>query len=230
MVRALWITTWALVGVGLFAVTMRAMYPADLATRTDPARDTVFAMAGTSDPFATVRPAEMRRYDSRLATHPRLTRLHLIPGALFLLFAPIQFVPAVRNRYRNLHRWSGRILMALAATLMIGAFYFGVGVPYAGAPETIAIALFGTLFLAALARAWIAIRNRQQDLHREWMIRAFAVAIAIAAMRVVLLVVDYPFTMLGMSPTGVFAISIWIGFVLSMGAAELWIRRTRVPA
>jgi len=230
MARALWIATWALVGVGLFAVTLRVMFPADLATIGDPSRDVVFALAGTSDPFALVRPAEIRRYDARLADHPRLTRLHILSGALFLLLAPLQFVPSLRNRYRNLHRWSGRLLLALAATLMIGAAYFGIGMPFGGAQEAIPMVVFGPLFVIALARAWIAIRQGQQDLHREWMIRAFSVAIGISTMRVVLLAVDYPLTMLRVPPTGVFVISIWIGWLLSIGAAEAWIRRTRVIA
>jgi hypothetical protein len=99
--------------------------------------------------------------------------------------------------------------------------------PFAGPPEAAAIALFGGLFLLALARGFVAIRRRDLATHREWMIRAFAIALGISTVRLLGAVFDLALTPAGVSPAGVFLVSIWLGWLVTLGAAELWIRRTR---
>jgi hypothetical protein len=42
------------------------------------------------------------------------------------------------------------------------------------------IGLFGSLFLYALGKGFVHVRAGRVALHREWMIRAFAIALAIA--------------------------------------------------
>src|SRR5688572_4609419 len=44
-------------------------------------------------------------------THPRNTLLHVLPGALLMLLAPLQFSKRIRNRYLTFHRWLGRSLL-----------------------------------------------------------------------------------------------------------------------
>ena len=76
-------------------------------------------------------------------------------------------------------------------------------------------------------RAFVAIRNGQVALHREWMIRAFSVLIGISTIRVVGIAFDLTLTPAGYGPRELFALSLWTGWIISLGAAELWIRRSR---
>ena len=101
------------------------------------------------------------------------------------------------------------------------------GVQQALHDETAAVVVFGGLFLAAIATAFGAIRRREVARHREWMIRAFAVAIAISVVRVISVIADLLLTPGGVPPQTVFLISIWSGWILTLGIAELWIMRTR---
>lgn len=59
------------------------------------------------------------------------------------------------------------------------------------------------------------------------MIRAFAVGIGISTVRVVMIVLDFALTPAGFHPKEIFVLGIWTGWVITVGAAELWIRYTR---
>lgn len=167
---------------------------------------------------------EFEEMDRRFATRPVLTYLHIVPGALFLTFAPFQFSARLRARHLSLHRWCGRALVILA--LLAGLSAFPLGLPsYGGPVESSATILFGTLFLVAVGRAFVAIRRRDVARHREWMIRGFSIAIGISTIRIVtsILSIITP----AMSVQELIALSFWIGWTLMVGVAELWVRRTR---
>ena len=102
--------------------------------------------------------------------------------------------------------------------------------PYGGPGEALAIAIFGGLLLVALTKAVVAIRDGRVAEHREWMLRAFAVALAIATVRIVAVPFDIAFTPLGLDPRRQFVLSVWTGWLITVGGAEVWIRRTRVGA
>lgn len=178
-----------------------------------------------SERFRELQP-ELVRFLGKFNRYPATTLLHVVPGALIMLLAPLQFSRRIRARHIRLHRWSGRTIVALAIPMGLSGLFFGLLVPFAGAVEASAVALFGAFFLFAVVRGFRAIRARDTRAHREWMIRMFAVALGVSAQRVVgtalLLITREP-------PSAWFGASVWLGFALAAGAAELWIRATRPP-
>src|ERR1700679_10912 len=60
-------------------------------------------------------------FDSGLQINKALTFVHIIPGALFMILAPLQFVPGIRARHLWFHRFSGRILVVLGLIIGITA-------------------------------------------------------------------------------------------------------------
>ena len=85
----------------------------------------------------------------------------------------------------------------------------------------------------ALARAVRAVRRGDVTRHREWMIRAYAVAIGISTTRVVGAALDLALSPVGFRPRGLFVLAIAAGWSLTVAAAELWIvgtRASRTPA
>lgn len=160
--------------------------------------------------------------------HPVATMLHMVPGAFVLAMAPLQFSPWIRHRWPGLHRGSGRFLMSMVVLAAASGFFFGFAAPLGGALESSAVAVFGAIFVFAAARGWIAIRRGDRVRHREWMIRMFAVAVGIAVIRVGMIA--------AIAATGVgaaaltpeaFAAALWIGWLVTLAAAEAWIRVTR---
>lgn len=228
--RLAWGGLALLVLVGVSASAARAAFHADLGARMEPNRERLFHALGLEDPNQGVRSIEVARFDSSFAAHPLQTLLHVVPGGLFLALAPLQFWSRLRTRHPRFHRWSGRFLVAAGLASGLNGLYFGLLMPFAGPPESVGIALFGGLFLLALVRGFVAIRRRDQAGHREWMIRAFAIALGISTVRVLGALFDLALTPLGVAPAPVFLLSVWLGWIVTIGAAELWIRRTRPHA
>lgn len=227
LARPLWTVVILLVLLGVASGVLRSVFTSDLVARIEPVRMQVLAALHLNDPFLDERPAELAQADGRLAAHPLRIVLHSVAGSLFLLAAPFQFSARVRSRHLSWHRWSGRILLLVAFPMVLTGMYFGILLPYGGPGEVVLIALVGTLFLVGASQAFVAIRRRQVARHREWMIRVFAIAISISTVRVAAAAGDLLLTPAGIRPPAIFVISLWIGWGLTLAAAELWIRYTR---
>lgn len=216
-----------LVAIGVAAAVGRTAFPADIVTRADPLRERLMRALHRDDPFASERAAELDRFDSRYAAHRVVALLHVVPGGLFLVLASLQFSSRIRSRFIQYHRRAGRLLVVVAFVTTGPALYFGLLMPYGGPGEAAAIALFGALFLLTIGVGFAAIRRGQVARHREWMIRAFAIALGISTVRIVGPVFDIALTPAGFRPPVLFVFAVWTGWILTLAAAELWIRRTR---
>jgi uncharacterized membrane protein len=178
-------------------------------------------LAGVIKPY--VNP-KFGAFDSGFQLNRVLTFVHIIPGALFMILAPLQFVPGIRSRHLWFHRLSGRILVVLGliigTTALIMSFKTNIG----GATETAATVLFASVFLFSLVKGFYHIRRHEVVLHREWMIRMFAIGFAVATVRPI---VGMFFAFSRLSPHQFFGIAFWTGFTIHLIAAELWINYTR---
>ena len=110
----------------------------------------------------------------RHRTHTGLLLPHIVGGIVALLLGPLQFVPRIRQNHKALHRLVGKIYLASIVVSGVGAtallllpertigFHLGIG--------GLALAWFITSGLA-----YVAIRRRNIEQHREWMIRSYVV-------------------------------------------------------
>ena len=96
-----------------------------------------------------------------------------------------------------------------------------------GFNQAAATTLFATFFLFALCKAFWHIRRREIALHREWMIRAFSVGLAVATIRPIIGMFFATSHFSGLTPHEFFGVAFWIGFVLHLIAAEAWIHATQ---
>ena len=167
--------------------------------------------------------------DQHFASQRGLTLIHILPGMLFMILGPLQFMAKLRERHPRFHRWSGRIFLSASTVLGVAGLRMTLGPTIGGVDEKAAILLFGSFFLAALAKAfWHALR-REFVQHREWMIRGFATGLAVAAIRPIIGSFFAAAALRGRTPDpgSFFGTAFWIGFVLSAVVAEAWIRYTR---
>jgi len=179
--------------------------------------------AATSNPVA----ARFAALDDLFARYPILTLVHVAPGLLFMMLGPLQFSSTIRARHLRWHRWSGRIFVICGAIIGISALVMSFGMPAIGGfNQAAATILFATFFLFALCKAFWHIRRRETTLHREWMIRAFSVGLAVATIRPIIGMFFATSRFSGLTPYEFFGIGFWIGFVLHLMAAEAWIHAT----
>src|ERR1700686_494290 len=182
------------------------------------------AMSARNNPAAALD----RAFDDRRT----LTLLHIVPAMLFMILGPLQFVRRLRAKHPRIHRWSGRIFLTASAVVGVTGLTLAFRKTIGGVDEKAAIVLFGSFFLIALAKAlWHALR-REFALHREWMIRGYAIGLAVATIRPIMGTVFGAAVLQGHRPDPheFFGTAFWIGFTLQMIAAEIWINYTRPRA
>ena len=204
--RIVWTGIVFLVFIGVAAVTRRAvvlLFPGTLG-------------AGASNPAATL--------DTGFAPHEILTLIHILPGALFLTLAAVQFMPSVRSKYLRLHRWMGRCLVVLGLIIGVSALAMSYKMNIGGPNETAATTLFAILFLICLVKAYVHIRRKEVARHREWMIRMYGVALGVATTRPI---VGMFFAFRRLTPHEFFGIAFWLGFTITFLVAEGWVEYTR---
>ncbi len=206
-VRTLWLLTLLLSTIGVLAVARRMLF-----------------LLGALPPVPQGSPAVP---DAGFARHPLLTMVHIVPGLLFVVLGPLQFVSTLRTRRPGLHRWIGRVVLASGMIIGVTALLMSPQMAIGGANETAATTLFAILFLCALGKAFMAIRLGKVALHREWMIRGFAIGLAVAFVRPIVGVFFATRRITHLTPHDFFGTAFWLGFTIQTIAAEIWINRTR---
>jgi uncharacterized membrane protein len=198
-----------LIFVGVLIAIILTFYGIRIAT------DAPFLISG-------IKP-EPEDFESRYVAHPWLAYLHMTPGVLYLLGAPLQLSQRIRTKHCTLHRRLGRVLVTAALVSMLFAFLFGLRFPWGGSVEAVATAVFGCWFLTCLLLAVRALRRHDVVNHRRWMIRGFAAGIAVGTIRIwtgILLasgLLNFPDSI---------AAAFWIAFSLHVLAGEWWVRTT----
>ena len=167
-------------------------------------------------------------YNPGFLRFPTIMALHVVLGGVYLALAPFQFVKRIRYRHLGYHRRMGRVLVAIGLVVGATALFVGFVIPFSGWPERVVIGLFGGLFLFALVKGVVHIRARRVAPHREWMIRAFAIGLSIATMRLIFV----PALVIVADPTDgqiatLSVVSFTVAFVVHASLAEAWIRATR---
>lgn len=162
-------------------------------------------------------------YAARFVEHPWRAYLHIVPGVGYLLLAPLQLSRSFRTRHYDVHRRLGRVLLTCGLVSGTFAIAFGVPLAWGGRPESAATAVFGAWFLGCLLTAYRAIRRQEVARHRRWMIRAFAVGVAVGTIRIWVAIfqafglLDFPDSL---------AVAFWVAFPMHVAAGEWWLRRT----
>jgi uncharacterized membrane protein len=208
VVRILWVITFVLASIGVAIVIRRTL--------------NLFAPSRAPSNFP-----EAAVLDAGFAQHRLLTMIHIIPGLLFMVLGPFQFVRKLRNRRPGLHRWMGRVVLASGIIIGGTALVMSPQMAIGGVNESAATMLFAIVFLFALVKAFLSIRRRNIALHREWMIRAFAVGLAVATIRPIVGVFFATRSITHLTPHDFFGTAFWLGFTVQLIAAEIWINYRR---
>ncbi len=175
-------------------------------------------------------------FSERYVAHPWLAYLHIAPGVVYLVGAPLQLSRRFRARHYAVHRRLGRVLLTSALGAGLFALLFGVPHAWGGAPEAAATLVFGCWFLVCLVLAFRAIRRHDVRHHRRWMVRAFAVGIGVGTIRLWVGIFEGVEQSLsgGTTPSTpdptMFGVAFWLAFTMHVAFGEWWLRRTPAPS
>jgi uncharacterized membrane protein len=109
---------------------------------------------------------------------------HIVGGLAALVTGPFQFSQTFRKKYTSVHRWLGRIYLT---AILIGV----ISATYLSWTSALAIHWTWAVSLQCLSFVWIhtaytayvSIRQRRIQAHREWMIRSYVVTFAFVSFR-----------------------------------------------
>jgi len=152
---------------------------------------------------------------------------HMVPGLLFMLIVPLQFISSIRQHYPKLHKVIGYTALTLSVALIPSGLIFAFAYPYVGFKEQVPTVFYTSIYIACVYMGVRAILRRDISTHREWMVRVYAMGLGIYAIRVwyslFLHLSDQP-------STEFFASAFWIGIAFNLIVAETWINLTRKPS
>jgi uncharacterized membrane protein len=121
----------------------------------------------------------------RFATIPLAATLHLLGAAIALGVGSFQHNARVRNGSLPRHRWLGRAYVIGVLLGGVAAFVMAL-VSQGGLPTHLGFGLLAILWLGTTAKAYVSIRAGDQERHREWMTRSFALTYAAVMLRIYL--------------------------------------------
>jgi hypothetical protein len=99
-----------------------------------------------------------------------------------------------------------------------------VALPLGGINEAVASSFFALFFLVSITRALRARSKKQFTSYGEWLLRAYAVGLAIATVRPIMAL---SFVFFGLKPQEFLGTAFWMGFSLHAIGAEAWIQSNR---
>lgn len=141
---------------------------------------------------------------------------HAGGGIIALLIGAWGFWGTFRNKYLNLHRWFGRIYLLAVLVGSLAGLYMALSA-FGGLPSRIGFSMLGALWLVTGGLAYLRIRQGNVQVHREWMIRNYALTFSAVMLRLWLPL----FMSLGYEFTEAYTSVAWLCWVPNLVVAEL---------
>ena len=160
---------------------------------------------------------------------------HIILAFLITVGGPLQFIPAIRNRFPRFHRINGRIYLTVAVLITLGAFYLVWVREHISLINAVAISGSGVLILYFAFQTVRHAMARRIDAHHRWALRLFIVASAVWFFRVAfglwLFVTDFEMHGVRRDLTGPFDVFAAFGcYLIPLAILELYLRARRREA
>lgn len=109
---------------------------------------------------------------------------HIVLGVIATLIGPFQFIPKIRNNYLKVHRKLGRIYIIATVLGGISGMYLAI-TSSVNLPYSVGLFMLGVTWSTSSIMAFISIKNRKVDLHKDWMIRSYVITLAFVSFRFV---------------------------------------------
>ncbi|MES2660270.1 MAG: DUF2306 domain-containing protein [Verrucomicrobiota bacterium] len=150
--------------------------------------------------------------------------VHVFTSMLPLLAGFTQFAPWILRKQPRVHRLMGRVYVITVCFItgpasLIMAFYANGGIT-----SRIAFVTLALLWLGTTAMGWRTVLQRKWQVHREWMIRSYALTLSAITLRAWKYAIVFAFEP---RPMDAYRIVAWLGFVPNLLIAEWLIRRYR---
>ena len=160
--------------------------------------------------------------DAKYRATPLIFIIHAFSGAVALITGPLQFNRTLLSRKRSLHQLSGKLYVSAIWSASVAALWDALffDIPLLG---KVAFGVLAVLWFSTTTIAYLRVRKRRIQEHREWMIRSFSLSFFF---------VTGGFWMPGLTATSLpyevaYPLAVFLAWFLNLLFAEVWIRWTR---
>lgn len=153
----------------------------------------------------------------RFEAIPVQARLHIYPGALALLLGAFQFSRRIRQDYKAWHVNAGRVYIVLVLLSALGGLLLAVEAHGQHAVTRTGFSVLAVLWIVSAVMAYIHARNHRFNLHKQWMIRNYALTLAAVSLRIELGVLQFVFDL---SFDEAYMLIAWLAWVPNLVVAE----------
>lgn len=164
----------------------------------------------------------------RFFAAPAPISLHILSAILFCILGAFQFSAELHRLYPRSHRLAGRIALPCGVLASLSGVWMTV--TYALYPHSQGALLYGfriasgLAMVVAISLAFSAIRRRDIDVHRSWMIRAYAIGQGAGTQ----VLITVPFILVLGGVSGLTRdLLMCAGWLINIAVAEWIIRRRR---
>ena len=126
-----------------------------------------------------------QEFQQRFAEFPLYAAFHVLGSGVALLIGGFQFLPRLRARRIELHRWLGRSYLIAVLIGGVGGIVMATRA-HGGLAGQFGFFLLGVVWLVSGWQAYAAVRRGDIQAHRVWMIRNFALTFAAVTLRLYL--------------------------------------------
>lgn len=150
--------------------------------------------------------------------HPWLW-VHAGLAATALITGPWQFIPRLRTRFPQVHRWTGRVYIFACLVGGVAGLLLASG-STAGPIARAGFGLLALVWLGVNANGLrLAMTGRYAE-HRQWMIRSFALTFGAVTLRIYMPAAQVA----GLDPMVAYRAIAWLAWVPNLMLAELYVR------
>ena len=170
--------------------------------------------------------AEITPANARFFAAPIPVLVHATGAIFYLIVGAFQFIPRSRRRPGGWHRISGRLLVPTGLAVCISGLWMTLFYPRpedTGDLLTAFRLVFGSAMTASIVLGFRAIRRRDFASHRAWMIRGYAIGIAVGTQAITLSLGYLAFGTLDATGKGLL---MGAGWAINLAVAE-WLIRSR---
>ena len=147
---------------------------------------------------------------------------HVIFGITATILGPFQFVSSIRKRNIKLHRNLGKTY--LICTILGALASWAIIIPRTDSDITYQVGLFslGFVWIGSAIMAYLSIKNKKIELHREWVVRSYVITLAFVTFRLIYDLLE------PMQIKGTGALMAWACWALPLFVTELILQGRKI--
>src|SRR5579863_4246349 len=143
--------------------------------------------------------------------------VHVFTSIFVLAAGFTQFSPVILSRYKRIHRGIGKCYIIIVLFVSGPTSFLMALLANGGLPSRMAFTSLSLLWMYSTAKAWQAVKAKQYDLHRNWMVRSYALTLSAVTLR------GWKWLLIALfhlRPLDAYKIVAWLGFVPNLLVAE----------